>query len=335
MSTYTGADTMCPGYQDLEHMQRASRWGVSSIVGCGLASVLFLAPIPAVAQLARSPVAAQDVSLVDAVRSGDRETITRLLESGLSASSAEPDGTAALHWASQQDDLSTVKLLLAFGAEVDARNRYGVTPLMLAVTNGSPLVVEALIDAGASVDGVTSSGDTLLMVAARTGRVDVVEQLLAAGAAVDAKESWRGQTALMWAAAEGNVETIQALVRAGADLEARSEGQLTALLFAVREGRPDAVAALVAVGADVNAPARDGTAPACAGRDQRPLRHRWPAARSGRRSQRFRPARVCAPLTVLGPEARLGTSASADRRPRQPGAGPNAARERRRSQRLD
>ena len=242
-------------------MQRARSWAVTRIVGWGLASVLFLEPLPAVAQLARSPVAAQDVSLVDAVRSGDRETITRLLESGLSASSAEPDGTAALHWASQRDDLSTVELLLAFGAEVDAPNRYGVTPLVLAATNGSPLVMEALIDAGASVNGVTSSGDTLLMVAARTGRVEVVEQLLAAGAAVDAKESWRGQTALMWAAAEGNVETIQALVRAGADLEARSEGQLTALLFAVREGRPDAVAALVAVGADVNAPARDGTAP--------------------------------------------------------------------------
>ena len=198
---------------------------------------------------------------MDAVRSGDRETITRLLESGLSASSAEPDGTAALHWASRRDDLSTVELLLAFGAEVDAPNRYGVTPIMLAATNGSSLVVEALIDAGASVDGVMSGGDTVLMVAARTGRVDVVEQLLAAGAAVDATESWRGQTALMWAAAEGNVETIQALVRAGADVEARSAGQLTALLFAVRGGRSEAVDALVALGADVNAAARNGTAP--------------------------------------------------------------------------
>ena len=132
-------------------MQRARSRAVSRIVGLGLASVLFLEPLPAVAQ---------DVSLVDAVRSGDRETVTGLLESGLSASSAEPDGTAALHWASQRDDLSMVQLLLAFGAEVDAPNRYGVTPLMLAVTNGSPLVVEALIGAGASVDGVMSGGDT-------------------------------------------------------------------------------------------------------------------------------------------------------------------------------
>ena len=233
-------------------MQRARSRAVSRIVGLGLASVLFLEPLPAVAQ---------DVSLVDAVRSGDRETVTGLLESGLSASSAEPDGTAALHWASQRDDLSMVQLLLAFGAEVDAPNRYGVTPLMLAVTNGSPLVVEALIGAGASVDGVMSGGDTVLMVAARTGRVDVVEQLLATGVVVDATETWRGQTALMWAAAEDNVETIQALVRAGADVEARSEGQLTALLFAVREGHNRAVDVLVALGADVNAAAGDGTRP--------------------------------------------------------------------------
>ncbi len=233
-------------------MLRARSRAVSKVVGWGLASVLFLAPLPGVAQ---------DVSLVDAVRSGDLETVARLLESGTSASSAEPDGTAALHWATQRDELSMVQLLLESGAEVDAPNRYGVTPLMLAATNGSPLVVEALIGAGASVDGVISGGDTVLMVAARTGRVDVVEQLLAAGAVVDATETWRGQTALMWAAAEDNVDTIHALVRAGADVEARSEGKLTALLFAVRGGHNRAVDVLVALGADVNAPARDGTRP--------------------------------------------------------------------------
>ena len=208
------------------------------------------------------PPAAQERSLVDVVKSGsDRDTVARLLDSGLSPSMAEPDGTTALHWASQLDDLATVELLIASGADVDAANRYGVRPLTLAVTNGSPAVVNALIDAGAAVDSVMSGGDTVLMIASRTGHVEVVEQILEAGAVVDAAETWRGQTALMWAAAEDNVETIRALVRAGADVESRSDGQLTPLLFAVREGHNGAVDALVEAGADVSAPARDGTTP--------------------------------------------------------------------------
>ena len=233
-------------------MQKPRLRAGSRTAGVVAAGVFFLAGLPA---------AAQDLSLVDAVRNGNPEAVTWLLESGVSASAAEPDGTTALHWASQRDSLSMVELLLAAGAEVDSANRYGVTPLMLAATNGSAVVVEALIDAGAAIDGVTVGGDTVLMIAARTGRADVVEQLLAAGAVVDATETWRGQTALMWAAAEDNVETIQALVRAGADVEARSEGKLTALLFAVREGHNRAVDVLVALGADVNAPAGDGTTP--------------------------------------------------------------------------
>ena len=62
---------------------------------------------------------------------------------------AEPDGTTALHWAADRDDLPIVDLLIAAGANVKAANRYGVTPLYSAAVNGNAAMIERLLTAGA------------------------------------------------------------------------------------------------------------------------------------------------------------------------------------------
>ena len=204
--------------------------------------------------------------LIDALRTpADGQSVvalvTRLLDEGVDANAAEPDGTTALHWAIQRNEPEAARRLIDAGARVETANRYGVTPLALAATNGSAVMTEALLAAGASPDTPSPGGDTPLMMAARTGRTEVLRLLLDAGAAVDATETWKAQSALMWAAAENNVEAVRTLVAAGADVEARSAGQLTPLLFAVREGHVDSVRALLAAGADLDATAKDGTTP--------------------------------------------------------------------------
>ena len=162
------------------------------------------------------------------------------------------DGTSALHWAAEQDDLEKASLLVKSGADVKAVNRYGVTPLSLACTNGNAAMVELLLKAGADANTVLPGGETALMTAARTGKVDAVKTLLAHGANVNAKEAWMQQTALMWAAAEGNVDAVEVLLKAGADLHASTKSGFTPLLFAAREGRIGVVKALLKAGADVN-----------------------------------------------------------------------------------
>ena len=192
-------------------------------------------------------------NLLDAAKTGNVAAVEALLEEDIDASSAQPDGTTALHWAARADVLDIVERLLAAGADASAVNRYGITPLSLAAENGNDAIVRVLLSAGADPNTATPQGEAVLMVAARTGRVEVVNELLAAGATVDATESRRGQTALMWAAAENNSDAINALVAAGADVEARSTGGMTPLLFAVREGQMDATRALLTADADVNA----------------------------------------------------------------------------------
>jgi len=195
---------------------------------------------------------AAPATLIDAVKSVDREAVRLLLRQHVDVNAAEPDGTAPLHWATRLNDPQTAELLIRAGANVKAINRYGVAPLSVACTNGNAVLVEMLLAAGADPNTTLPEGETALMTAARSGNVASVSALVAHGADVNRAETWRGQTALMWAAAEGHADVIRALLAHGADLHTASNGGFTALLFAVREGRIDAVKTLLDGGADLN-----------------------------------------------------------------------------------
>jgi ankyrin repeat protein len=198
------------------------------------------------------------------------------------------DGTTALHWAVQADDLELTEMLLTAGAKASAANQSGATPMLLAATNGNAAILGRLIQAGADPNApISETGDTALMIAARTGKVDAVKMLLDHGAKVNAKETWGGTTALMWAVAEMHPEVTKLLVDRGADVNAKSNfvpsasgrgfegtsavapkanqateefasGWMTPLIFAARENDLESAKVLVQAGADVNAVGADG-----------------------------------------------------------------------------
>ena len=196
--------------------------------------------------------AGADTRLVDAAKKADKTAIRELLRQRINVNTPEADGTTALHWAVEADDVETTELLIRAGADIKAVNRYGATPLSRACLNGNAAIVEMLLKAGADPNSVLAGGETVLMTAARTGKVDAMKALLAHVADVNTKESSRGQTALMWAAAEGNAAAVKALIERGADIHVRSTGGFTAFLFAARQGKIDAARALIEAGASVN-----------------------------------------------------------------------------------
>jgi ankyrin repeat protein len=218
-----------------------------------------------------------DVRLVDAVKSGDAETVASLLARHADVNIAEADGTTALAWAVRQDDLNLTDRLLQAGADVKAANRYGVTALYLACVNGDSVMVEKLLKAGADANSLWSEGETPLMTVARTGNVEAARVLLAHGAQVNAKESEHGQTPLMWATAQEHPAMMRELIAHGADVNARSAvqhwerqttaeprekwlppGGFAALHFAARQGCVECERVLVDAGADVNVVDPDG-----------------------------------------------------------------------------
>ena len=238
--------------------------------------------------LAAVAPAAVKPEIADAAMHGDKAAVRALLERKADVNLAQIDGSTALHWAIQANDVDMAKLLLSAGARVSVANRFGATPMFLATTNGNAAMIEVLLKAGADANAViSSSGDTPLMMAAHSGKADAVKVLLDHGANVNAKETWGATTALMWAISERHSEAAKLLIDHGADVNAKSSfvpsasgrgfegttpvaakpnqtieefasGWMTPLMFAAREGDLESARFLISAGADVNAVGADG-----------------------------------------------------------------------------
>lgn len=212
---------------------------------------------------------AADLSVLEAVRTGQHELAIDLLFDGGSATDVGPDGTTALMWAAYQDDEKLVSALINAGADVGARNDYGVSALSEAALLGSQGVIEVLLGAGADPNSTNAEGETALMLVARTGNIRAATRLLDAGADIDAREQWGGQSALMWAAAQSQPAMVELLLARGAEVDARStvrewqrkvtseprpkdmnKGGFTPLLYAARVGCIDCAMHLIEGGAD-------------------------------------------------------------------------------------
>jgi ankyrin repeat protein len=226
--------------------------------------------------------------VADAAMRGDKAAVRGLIQRKADVNAPQVDGTTALHWAVQADDLELADLLIRNGAKVSIATVAGATPLQLAAVNGSAALLGRLVAAGADPNvSLTKSGDTALMIASRAGKVDALRVLLERGAKVNTQETWGGTTALMWAVSEKHPEAAKLLIERGADVNSRSyyvpsasgrgfegttpvaqkpgkefeefaSGWLTALMFAARENDAESARLLIKAGADINAQSGDG-----------------------------------------------------------------------------
>ena len=231
---------------------------------------------------------AADSDIADAAMRGNKAEVRRLIERKADVNARQADGSTALHWAAQADDVELADLLIHAGVKPSSTNNAGATPMLLACQNGSAAMISRLLAAGVDPNAaLTSFGDTALMMASRTGRVDAVKLLLEHTADVNAIETWGGTTALMWAASEKHPDVVEMLIAKGADVNAKSyyvpsasgrgfegttpvapkadqkieefaSGMLTPLMFAAREGDLQSARLLVKAGTDMNARGGDG-----------------------------------------------------------------------------
>jgi len=108
-------------------------------------------------------------SLRDACRSGDSNTIRKLVEGGCDVNHAKLDNYefTPLHHAAWKGKTDAVTMLLALGARPDPTNRDLKTPLHLAASNGKASTVRALVRRGAKLSMEDAEGNTPLDVATK------------------------------------------------------------------------------------------------------------------------------------------------------------------------
>jgi ankyrin repeat protein len=226
--------------------------------------------------------------VADAAMRGSKAEVRHLLQQKADVNTAQVDGSTALHWAVQANDVELVDLLIRAGAKPSVANKAGAVPMLLACQNGNAEIIERLLAAGADPNAdLTEFGDTGLMLASRTGKLDAVKVLLDHNSKVNSVEKWGGTTALMWAVAEKHPDVVKVLIERGADVNAKSyyvpsasgrgfegttpvppkpgqkieefaSGMLTPLMFAARENDLESAKLLVKSGADINTQGGDG-----------------------------------------------------------------------------
>jgi len=183
-----------------------------------------------------------EVTFIEAARSGDNETVKRFLAAGLNVNlldKRDNELSTILMVAAMAGKTDTTKLLIANGARVNDKTKLGRTALTWAAWRGFTDTVQALLDAGAEVNSRDQNGGSPLNFAVSRGRTQTVGVLLKAGANPNFHHTETGQTALIDAVVRGYIEIVQILVDNGAKVNEQDLAGRKPVDWARRVNRPD------------------------------------------------------------------------------------------------
>jgi len=164
--------------------------------------------------------------LLDAVATGDPDTVSALLRAGADPKKADSFGETALHIVTHNRDKTpgVVPLLLDTGADPLAYDKRGFTVLHGAAFSDNVVVLRLVFaKSKEGIEAKTPSGETALDVALRY-RIDrASEVLIAAGASVP--DASRGVAPLHEAAQTDDVARAARMISFGADLKRALNGK--------------------------------------------------------------------------------------------------------------
>jgi ankyrin repeat protein len=158
-----------------------------------------------------------------ALKEGDRQMVTLLLDYGIDVNEQDENNETPLHFIlghrkSREESLPLVRLLIDRGADIGSKaaNFWDESPLFPAVRDQFTEAVKLLLDLGCDAAEKNHLEETLLHAAAATYDAANVKLLLDHGAKLEEKNRI-GRTALHIAAHANRLEVVKTLLEAGAD----------------------------------------------------------------------------------------------------------------------
>ena len=191
------------------------------------------------------------MSLVNAARNGNINTVRKLLNNGVNVNEPNKHGETPLYLASERGNTEMVKALLdSPGINVDKADSNRYTPLHVATRKSFSKIVKMLLEAGADINKTNVFGYTPLYHASYNGNAKIVKILLEAGADVNKAQN-EGMTPLFIASTYGNFGAVKLLLAApGIDVNKASNAGYTPLHVSSEECHPEVVNLLLKAGAD-------------------------------------------------------------------------------------
>jgi ankyrin repeat protein len=153
---------------------------------------------------------ASEMSLIQAVMSGDEKAVRDLLDRGGDPNTAVKGSGHTLLMLSVPGPIELARLLIQRGADVNAKSNDGQTALMRAVAASEIEVASLLLDCGANIEAVDRHGQTALAWAIHVEEVDALRLLLKRGANSRAKD-FSGRSVHALAEEIGNPGIIEEL----------------------------------------------------------------------------------------------------------------------------
>jgi ankyrin repeat protein len=203
-----------------------------------------------------------DTALIPAVAHGHISTVRLLVERGIELNAVNDHGNAALHLATENEEI--VRILLEAGADVNIRSKNGGTPLYLAassISKESDAVVESLLQHNADVNAVDDEGVPPLVKAILVDSKTKIKTLLDHNANVKIKASGNSSVLLYAVKAMDDLGTINTLLGKGAEVNDMNDYRTSILHGAVQGGHEPIVRLILEKGASVSIHDQDEDTP--------------------------------------------------------------------------
>jgi ankyrin repeat protein len=157
--------------------------------------------------------------------------------------------TTALHEAARTGDDESVRRLLIEGHVINPLDKQDKTPLCVAVENNQLTTARILVNNGGKVNVPLTAPHTILFAAVKYGSIEMTQLILDANAKWDARDE-KGRTAMHYAATRPTNGMCSELFFRGLYVDDADDDGFTPFLYSIQEGTTYALDWLVDHGAN-------------------------------------------------------------------------------------